>query len=188
MANEKSLRTMETRKAYDQVSFLMGKGGRDLLRVLALRDGGHTTTTDILRRAVLDAAGLHAMPSADDLAELAAVETPADAETAIQKLQGKEEWSPADDKAPTLDDTSYRWDVRLNPDEWEVFLNISDQIEDALRMQNKVIVEQGMDAPGLDRIRIWMTGEELRNLRRVVANLKRYVLFTDTHTEEPNEE
>lgn len=176
MPNEKAKLMAELRKKYDEVSFLAPKGTRDLLRVLAMRDGRRVTATDILRRAVLDAAGLHAMPSAADLADLRTVTTPAEAEAAIMRLQGMDEteWS----SSPDAGEQNHKFFVRLSPAEWDLILSLSDQIEDALKMQNSIIAKHGMDAPGLDSIYVLMLKDDLLRLRRIVANTEYYILRT----------
>lgn len=176
MATKESQRTMKSRRAHDQVSFLMGKGGRELLRVLALRGGKDYTAAEVLRSAVLVTAGLRKMPSAADLADLRTVTTPAEAEAAIMRLQDRDEteWS----SSPDAGEQNHKFFVRLSPDEWDLILSLSDQIEDALKMQNSIIAKHGMDAPGLDSIYVLMLEDDLLRLRRIVANTEYYILRT----------
>ena len=179
MPTKKSMMTMESRKNYDQVSFLAPKGTKELLRVLALREGERVTGSDLLRRLILDAAGLRVMPSSDELAELAAAKTREDADAAILRLQEKQEYKPNDAVEAWEEQHSGESNyMRMNPDEWEGFLWIADAIDDELKKQNQIIKKQGVDAPGLGDIRVWMAAPAVMLLKRVVSNILR---FDDTN-------
>ena len=47
-------------KRYEQISFLIPKGGRSLLHVMAIKE--RCTITDVIRKAILDRAGLKQIP------------------------------------------------------------------------------------------------------------------------------
>ena len=86
MATEKNRRDMEQRKIhYDQVSFLIPKGGRRLLRALGIKE--RCTAADVIRRAILARAGLEKVPNESELATLDAAETPKDAAAALKHCQ-----------------------------------------------------------------------------------------------------
>lgn len=89
MATEKNRRDMEQRKVhYDQVSFLIPKGGRRLLRALGIKE--RCTAADVIRRAILARAGLERIPKESELQKLDAAETPKDAADALKYCQSVE--------------------------------------------------------------------------------------------------
>ena len=93
MPTEESKRVMNQRKAnYDQISFLIETGGRELIRVLALREG--CSGSEVIRRAVLARAGIRQLPYPDKLQMLDGVSNAKDAETAIGELQKAEKQNP----------------------------------------------------------------------------------------------
>ena len=86
MATEKNRRDMEQRKVhYDQVSFLIPKGGRRLLRALGIKE--RCTAADVIRRAILARAGLERIPKESELQKLDAAETPREASDALKYCQ-----------------------------------------------------------------------------------------------------
>lgn len=86
MATEKNRRDMEQRKIhYDQVSFLIPKGGRRLLRVMGIKE--RCTAADVIRRAIMARAGLEKIPNESELEKLDTVETPKDAASALKYCQ-----------------------------------------------------------------------------------------------------
>ena len=86
MATEKSKRDLEQRKRdYDQVSFLIPKGGRRLLRAMGIKE--RCTAADVIRRAVLARAGLERVPAEEELKTLDAAETPREAAEALKGCQ-----------------------------------------------------------------------------------------------------
>lgn len=86
MATEKNRRDMEQRKIhYDQVSFLIPKGGRRLLRALGVKE--RCTAADVIRRAILARAGLEKIPDKNMLDKLDAAETPREAADALIDCQ-----------------------------------------------------------------------------------------------------
>lgn len=153
MATKESQRVMASRKTRDQVSFLTVKGGRELLRVLALRDG--STAADLLRYAILLLAGLSEMPSAEDLRSLESVSDEDEASEAISRLQDLYGHADSDNKI----------NINMKPDEWAAVWNMSDQIESAMVDRNR----KGFGFRGLDRIRIRMTQDQLVTVQRVLS-------------------
>lgn len=86
MATEKNRRDMEQRKIhYDQVSFLIPKGGRRLLRALGIKE--RCTAADVIRRAILARAGLENVPNESELKMLDTADTPKDAAAALKHCQ-----------------------------------------------------------------------------------------------------
>lgn len=82
MATEESKRKLKQRKRdHDQVSFLIPKGGRRLLRVMGIKE--RCTAADVIRRAIMARAGLERVPDDDLLAKLDTVETRKDATSAL---------------------------------------------------------------------------------------------------------
>lgn len=86
MATEKSKRDLEQRRRdYDQVSFLIPKGGRRLLRALGIKE--RCTAADVIRQAVFARAGLEHLPDETNLAKLDAAETSREAADALIDCQ-----------------------------------------------------------------------------------------------------
>lgn len=89
MATKESERVAEHRKRnFDRISLLLEKGGRQLVKVLALRED--CTATEIFRRAILARAGLRIFPFPDKIKQLEEVETQSQARAAIMRLQAAE--------------------------------------------------------------------------------------------------
>lgn len=102
MATEKSKRDLEQRKRdYDQISFLIPKGGRRLLRALGIKE--RCTAADVIRRAVMSRAGLDRVPDENNLAKLDAAGTRREVTDALIACQRDEyanarwgmPWSPS---------------------------------------------------------------------------------------------
>lgn len=172
MPSKSAMRNKKARERNDQVSFLMNKGGRELLRLQALRNGVHVA--DVLRQAAMAAVGLHTMPATEDVAKLAEVKTPAEAEAAILALQSKEAWAP-DASMVEWNNAHPRYRVSVNPDEWEALLNMADYINEQLAANTKTIMEHPDGVPMFDRLHITISAEELILLQRVVANMKKVI-------------
>lgn len=86
MAKEKNRRDIEQRKRnYDQVSFLIPKGGRRLLRVMGIKE--RCTAADVIRRAIMAHAGLEKIPKEKELELLDKIDTPKDAALALIHCQ-----------------------------------------------------------------------------------------------------
>lgn len=89
MATEKSKRDLaQRRRDYDQISFLIPKGGRRLLRALGVKE--RCTAADVIRRAVLSRAGLERVPAEENLVKLDAAETRKEATDALIACQRDE--------------------------------------------------------------------------------------------------
>lgn len=95
MATEESKRKLKQRKRdHDQVSFLIPKGGRRLLRVMAIKE--RCTAADVIRRAIMARAGLERVPDDNLLDKLDTVNTRKDATSALIYCQtvehGQQRW------------------------------------------------------------------------------------------------
>ena len=89
MATKESKRVQRQRKEnFDRVSVLIEKGGKHLLRVLALREG--VSIAEMIRRAVLARGGLRMLPYPADLAKLETVTTQEEAQRAVYQMQNNE--------------------------------------------------------------------------------------------------
>lgn len=89
MATRESKRVVALRKKnYDQVSFLIPKGGRRLLRAMGIKE--RCTAADVIRRAILARAGLESVPEEINLAKLDAAETNREAADALIDCQTAE--------------------------------------------------------------------------------------------------
>lgn len=87
MTTKESRRVDKHRKEnFDQIPFLVEKGGRALLRALAMRED--TNVSEFIRRAILARAGLKVWPY--DMDKLEGIETSIDAREAILNLQQNE--------------------------------------------------------------------------------------------------
>lgn len=102
MATEKSKRDLEQRRRdYEQISFLIPKGGRRLLRALGMKE--RRPAADVIRSAVLARAGLERVPDESNLAKLDAAETRKEVTDALIACQRDEyanarwnfPWSPS---------------------------------------------------------------------------------------------
>lgn len=89
MATEKSIRSMAQRKRdYDQISFVAPKGGRNLIKALATKNG--VNMAQLLISLVLNEAFLSEMPTREDLQSIPEVETEQEAESVIAWLVKRE--------------------------------------------------------------------------------------------------
>lgn len=89
MPNKESMRVITQRKQnFDRVSVLIEKGGKHLLRVLALREG--VSIAEMIRRSVLARGGLRMLPYPDTLDKLKDITTQKEAQRAIYAMQNAE--------------------------------------------------------------------------------------------------
>ena len=87
-----SERVQKQRKEnYDRISVLIEKGGRFLVKVLAIREG--LSNAALIRQSILARAGLKVLPFPDELKKLEKITSKEEAEKAILRLQAKEEGS-----------------------------------------------------------------------------------------------
>lgn len=89
MATNESKRVQKQRREnFDRVSVLIEKGGKHLLRVLALREG--VSIAEMIRRAVLARGGLRVLPYPAELEKLESVTTQEEAQRAVYQMQNNE--------------------------------------------------------------------------------------------------
>lgn len=89
MPTDETIRVaLHREKNFDRVSTLIEKNGKYLINALALREG--CSKTEVIRRAVLDRAGLRFMPSSIDLEDLQEVDDKQSADYSILRLQAHE--------------------------------------------------------------------------------------------------
>lgn len=89
MATKESVRAMESRKrCSDTISFVIPKGGRNLIKALATKNG--VNMAQLLISLVLNEAFLSEMPTREDLQGIPEVETEQEAESVIAWLVKRE--------------------------------------------------------------------------------------------------
>lgn len=151
------------RKAYfDRINLVVDKGGRALFRVLAMREG--MDTSSLIRRSVLARAGLSVMPF--DMEGLADINTQDDAAAVVQRLQQEEDTNPGIKKMVEVagpEANNKTFEVTIDPD-MEMILKGTIYKLDLARSRR---IDSG--APTTQMV---ITGEELRTLRRILANIK----------------
>ena len=155
------------KKNFDRISVLVDKGGKELYRVLALRED--ISVTEMIRRAVLARAGLKALPYPDDLAELEKVETYKHAWQSIRRLQLKEE---ADEIYANLID-----ELSTEPSEavFTTKLNHADiaEFREAVTKIEAAIEEAGADDSVFSPpVTLKLKGREIGILRRLLSNIE----------------
>jgi hypothetical protein len=150
------------KKHFDQVPLLIEKGGRALLRTMALREGLNTSA--YLRRAALDRAGLSIIPY--DMDSLEDIHTQEEAAAAVRRLQEEEKQN-----------TGIRKMIEVAGPEANnrTFEAVIDQDTDTLLLitiQKFNYARNARIANGSQDTRLVLTGEEVRALRRALANMK----------------
>ena len=167
MPTEESKRVdAHRRKNFDRLSVLIEKGGRELYRVLALRED--CSTTEMIRRAVLARAGLRVLPYPDQLEELKTVETYRDAHTAIRRLQHREEANEI------IDHLLQELGGEAATADYDITLDHSDvcEIREAMR---KISAAIGEDLPPDDfapPVTVRLKGRDIGVIRRMLANIE----------------
>lgn len=156
MPTEETKRVAKYRKEYfDRVSVLIDKGGKHLLKALAIREG--ISIAEVIRRSICARAGLKALPYPDELNKLASIDNKEDADNAIIALQIKQMGD--DVTAKTIDSISEI------PDKSMFMVQLSGmEIEELNRFINESN-SQGYDRP--------ISGREIFAVRRILSNLKR---------------
>lgn len=167
MASKESERVdTHRRENFDRVTILIDKGGRQLLRVLAIREG--VSMTEMIRRAVLARAGLRILPYPDALAELGDVTTQEEARRAIRKLQFHEE---ADEIMAHITD---RLSSEPSKADYITYMDHSDMCEfqDAANKINDAIEQVVPDEVFSERVAVKLKGREIGIMRRMLANIE----------------
>lgn len=141
MATQASKRVMDQRKRdYDQISFVIPKGGKSLARAQALREG--CTSAEVMRRALLSRCGLEDMPDGDERKAIDQAGTKEDAERAllsIQKTQAEQHEKTDEDMTAVVTlagkDERNRFVISM--------LDLLDAIEDIKEVHTEIKLKKG---------------------------------------------
>lgn len=167
MATKESERVDAYRRMkFDRISFLISKGGKQLLRILALKEG--VNVTELIRRAVLARAGLNMLPSPTVLKAIDGenVKTPLDAKVIVRTLQNQE-------RIPARRNIIQDQGIEIPTAEYSIFIDSQDEY-DLMKIQNKIMNALRTTPKGLvenwQGTPVYITGAELSVLRRMLAN------------------
>jgi len=133
MATDRSERVMQQRKRdYDQISFVISKGGKYLARAQALRES--VTVAEMIRRAILARCGLESMPDfkMPHYSNIVTAENKESADKAIAGLQLDEYVKNHQRKAPNDDVymTVMLSSLEMKNEYIQALLDLLDAIED----------------------------------------------------------
>lgn len=168
MASKESERVGAYRRNnFDRVTILAEKGGRELYRVLALREG--ISMTEMIRRAVLARAGLNMLPWPDTLAKLKEVKTQEEARRAVRRLQNHEE---SDEILKHLLD-----ELGTEPPtaEYTTVMDHADiaEFREAVQRINAAIEAEGPeDSVFAKPVTVKLSGREIGIMRRLLSNIE----------------
>ena len=169
MATKESNRVQKQRREnYDRVSVLIEKGGKHLLRVLALREG--VSIAEMIRRAVLARGGLRMLPYPADLKRLETVTTQEEARTAVYRMQNNEEASEIIRHVTSAlagEPAQAEYTTELTHSDIASFRNAVQRIEAAIEAEKP---EDSVFAPP---VTVKLYGREIGILRRMLANIER---------------
>lgn len=160
MTKESERVNSHRKKFFDQVPFLIEKGGRALLRVLALRRG--TNIAEYLRTSALHEAGLNAIPFPDDLALLEEISTQEEATAAVFKLQAAEKHGAI---RKVVTEGSAEADNKV----FEMTITRG-ELTDLRAAAFRIKLAANKD--DYDALKVRITGKELRTVRRILGNLE----------------
>ena len=169
MATKESNRVQKQRREnYDRVSVLIEKGGKHLLRVLALREG--VSIAEMIRRAVLARGGLRMLPYPASLAKLESVTTQEEARVAVYRMQNDEEASEIIRHVTSAlagEPENAEYTTELTHAEIANFRHAVQRIEAAIEAENP---EDSVFAPP---VTVKLYGREIGIMRRMLANIER---------------
>lgn len=153
------------KNGFDRISLLVERGGRQLIRAMAVREG--VSMTELLRRAILARAGLRMMPYPEKLDGFDKIETADEAHTAIRKLQMNEESSEIiqsiiDNLSPEGPQKGFT----VQMDHSDIF-----EFEDAMKTIGKAIEAEKQDRQSGPPVTVHLTGREVGILRRFLSNI-----------------
>jgi hypothetical protein len=161
MASHSEKVMAQRKRDYDQISFVMDKDARYLIRAQAIREG--VTSAEVIRRAVLARCGLNKMPdtTTQQYQNLQSVELHEEAEQALTRLQ--------DDERDTEKEIFQTYLVtltgRVAQDEYiDGLLGLLDTIEDT-QIPTKERGWQPADKLVIDK-------RKVSAIRRLLANLE----------------
>ena len=168
MPKKNSIRVQTQRKQnYDRVSVLVAKGGKHLLRVLALREG--VSIAEMIRRAVLARGGLRVLPYPDELAKLESITTQNEARMAVYRMQNNEEASETIRHVTSAlagEPAQAEYTTELTHADIANFRNAVQRIEVAIEAEHP---EDGVFAPP---VTVKLYGREIGIMRRMLANIE----------------
>ena len=168
MATKESERVNKHRRQnFDRVSVLIEKGGKHLLRVLALREG--VSIAELIRRAVLARGGLRMLPYPAELEKLEQVTTQAEARRAVYALQNQEEGDEIIRRvteAMAGEPEHAEYTTQLDHADIANFRHAVDRINAAIEAENP---EDSVFAP---TITVRLNGREIGIMRRMLANIE----------------
>lgn len=169
MATNESKRVQKQRREnFDRVSVLIEKGGKHLLRVLALREG--VSIAEMIRRAVLARGGLRMLPYPETLAELEHVTTQAEARRAVYQMQNHEEASETIQRViDGLADEPERAEYTTRLDHADIW-NFRDAVR---RIESAIEAENPVDSVFAPPVTVKLYGREIGIMRRMLANIER---------------
>jgi hypothetical protein len=169
MATNESKRVQKQRREnFDRVSVLIEKGGKHLLRVLALREG--VSIAEMIRRAVLARGGLRMLPYPAELAKLETVTTKEEARRAVYRLQSNEESVEiVRHVLAGLADEPEHAEYITTMDHADIasFRDAVRRIEAAIQAEKP---EESVFAPPIE---VKLYGREIGIMRRMLANIER---------------
>lgn len=176
MATKESKRVIKQRKQnYDRFSVLIEKGGNQLLRVLALREG--VSIAEMIRRAILARGGLRMLPYPDTLEELKEITTQQQANSAVYRMQAKEF---ADETMTHLAEAfgaeppSAEYTIKMDHGDIYDFRHAVNRINAAIEAEHP---EDSVFAPS---VTVKLYGREIGIMRRMLANIERIPQDDDT--------
>lgn len=175
MATKESKRVIRQRKQnYDRFSVLIEKGGNQLLRVLALREG--VSIAEMIRRAILARGGLKMLPYPDDLAELEEVTTQQEARRAVYTMQAHEEGNEIMTHLAEAfggEPPSAEYTTRMD------HADIAEFREAVKRINAAIEAESPEDSVFAPPVTVKLKGREIGIMRRMLANIERIPQDTD---------
>lgn len=169
MATNESKRVQKQRREnFDRVSVLIEKGGKHLLRVLALREG--VSIAEMIRRAVLARGGLRALPYPDTLAKLETVTTQEEAREWVYAMQNNEEANEVIRHVTSA--------LAGEPEHAEftttmTYADISSFRHAVQRIEAAIEAEKPEDSVFAPPIEVKLYGREIGIMRRMLANIER---------------
>lgn len=165
MATKESERVAEHRKKnFDRISLLLEKGGRQLVKVLALRED--CTSAELCRRAILSRAGLRIFPFPDQIEQLDGVETQKQAQAAIMRLQGSE--MASETVQHIIDNLS----AEPSTGQFVAILSESDIADLSFAMkQIQAAIKAAQQNTKKETVTVGLSGRSVGVLRRFMANL-----------------
>lgn len=168
MAKKESERIISWRRDnVDRISVLVPKGGKQLLRILAQREG--IKITEMIRKAILTRAGLNMMPYPEDFKGLEKIpENDMDAaRTAVKVLQDME-------RTPIRQKTIQEYGIELPSAEYRLFIDKLDEkiIMDVIHKIVSALRETPKSITGkLGGTPVHISGKELVALRRMLSDV-----------------